>query len=50
MEIMLMEFAKSLDMRRNDKPNSQVSWQQKVKSLTFKWQSSLLEYQNGAQP
>ena len=30
-----MEFAKTLDMRRNDKPNSQISWQQKVKSLTF---------------
>ncbi|MEL7039729.1 MAG: reverse transcriptase domain-containing protein [Cyanobacteria bacterium J06592_8] len=35
MEQMLMEFVKSLDMRRNDKPNSQISWQQKVKSLTF---------------
>lgn len=35
MEKMLMEFAKILDMRRNDKPNSQISWQQKVKSLTF---------------
>lgn len=35
MEKMLMEFAKTLDMRRNDKPNSQISWQQKVKSLTF---------------
>ena len=31
----LREFAKTLDMRRNDKPNSQISWQQKVKSLTF---------------
>ena len=35
MENMLMEFAKTLDMRKNDKPNSQVSWQNKVKSLTF---------------
>ena len=35
MENMLMEFAKTLDMRKNDKPNSQVSWQIKVKSLTF---------------
>lgn len=35
MEKMLIEFAKTLDMRRNDKPNSQISWQQKVKSLTF---------------
>ena len=35
MEKMLMEFAKTLDMRRNDKPNCQISWQQKVKSLTF---------------
>jgi RNA-directed DNA polymerase len=35
MEEMLNEFAKTLDMRRKDKPNSQVSWQQKVKSLTF---------------
>lgn len=31
----LLEFAKTLDMRRNDKPNFQISWQQKVKSLTF---------------
>ena len=31
----LREFAKTLDMRRNDKPNCQISWQQKVKSLTF---------------
>ena len=35
METMLKEFAKTLDMRRNDKPNCQISWQQKVKSLTF---------------
>ena len=35
MENMLMEFAKTLDIRRKDKPNSQISWQQKVKSLTF---------------
>jgi RNA-directed DNA polymerase len=35
MEKMLMEFAKTLDMRRNDKPNCQISWQQKVRSLTF---------------
>lgn len=35
MEKMLMEFAKTLDMKRNDKPNNQISWQQKVKSLTF---------------
>ncbi len=35
MENMLMEFAKTLDMRRNSNPNSQVSWQTKVKSLTF---------------
>ncbi|MGK7896705.1 MAG: group II intron reverse transcriptase/maturase, partial [Xenococcus sp. (in: cyanobacteria)] len=35
MEYMLMEFAKTLDMRRKDQPNSQISWQQKVKSLTF---------------
>ena len=30
-----MEFVKTLDIRRKDKPNSQISWQQKVKSLTF---------------
>ena len=35
MENMLMEFAKTLDIRRKDKPNHQVGWQQKVKSLTF---------------
>jgi RNA-directed DNA polymerase len=35
MENMLTEFAKTIDMRRNDKPNCQISWQQKVKSLTF---------------
>ena len=35
MENMLMEFAKTLDIRRKDKPNSQISWQQKVKTLTF---------------
>ena len=35
MEKMLMKFAKTLDVKRKDKPNSQISWQQKVKSLTF---------------
>ena len=35
MEKMLNEFAKTLDIKRKDKPNSQISWQQKVKSLTF---------------
>ena len=35
MENMLMELAKTLDIRRKDKPKSQLSWQQKVKSLTF---------------
>ncbi|MCU0537703.1 MAG: reverse transcriptase domain-containing protein [Hydrococcus sp. Prado102] len=35
MENMLMEFVKTLDMRREDKPNSQISWQRKVSSLTF---------------
>ena len=35
MENRLMEFAKTLDIRRKDKPNSQIGWQQKVKSLTF---------------
>ena len=35
MEMMLMEHAKTLDMRRKDKPKNQISWQQKVKSLTF---------------
>ena len=34
-EQMLMDYAKSLDVRRKDKPNSQVSWQVKVKQLTF---------------
>ncbi len=34
METMLMEFAKTLDIRRNDK-GQQLSWQSKVKSLTF---------------
>ena len=34
-ENMLMNYAKSLDIRRKDKPNSQVSWQVKVKQLTF---------------
>ena len=34
-EMMLKEFAKTLDIRRKDKPNSQISWQQKVKALTF---------------
>ena len=31
----LVEFAKTIDMRRKGKPNSQCSWQEKVKSLTF---------------
>jgi len=35
METMLMEFAKTLDMRRNKQPNHQISWQSKVQSLTF---------------
>ena len=35
MEKMLKEFAKTLDMRRNDNPNHQISWQKKVQSLTF---------------
>ncbi|MDJ0536517.1 MAG: reverse transcriptase domain-containing protein [Xenococcaceae cyanobacterium MO_207.B15] len=34
-EQMLMEYALTLDVRRKDKPNSQVSWQVKVKQLTF---------------
>ena len=34
-ENMLMEYAKTLDVRRKDKPNYQVSWQVKVKQLTF---------------
>jgi len=34
-ENMLMEYAKTLDVRRKDKPNSQVGWQAKVKQLTF---------------
>ena len=34
-EKMLMDYAKTLDVRRKDKPNSQVSWQVKVKQLTF---------------
>ncbi len=33
MEQMLMDFAKTLDMR--NKKGNQVSWQSKVKSLTF---------------
>ena len=35
METMLMESVKTFDMRRNDKPNHQISWQKKVQSLTF---------------
>ena len=35
MEKMLNTFAKSLDIRRRDKPTSQISWQNKVKQLTF---------------
>ena len=35
MERMLKEFARTLDIRRKDKPNYQVSWQEKVKSLSF---------------
>ena len=34
-EQMLMEYARTLDVRRKDKPNCQVSWQVKVKQLTF---------------
>lgn len=34
-EQMLIEFAKTIDMKRKDKPNSQISWQRKVRSLTF---------------
>ena len=34
-EQMLMEYARTLDVRRKDQPNSQVSWQVKVKQLTF---------------
>ena len=34
-EQMLMDYAKTLDVRRKDKPNSQVSWQVKLKQLTF---------------
>ena len=34
-EQMLMEYARTLDVKRKDKPNSQVSWQVKVKQLTF---------------
>ena len=34
-EQMLMDYARTLDVRRNDKPNSQVSWQVKVRQLTF---------------
>lgn len=34
-EQMLNEFAKTIDMKRLDKPNSQVSWQTKVRSLNF---------------
>lgn len=35
LENLLKDFAKTLDMKRRDKPNSQVGWQSKVKSLTF---------------
>ena len=35
MEIMLKEFAKTLDLRRVGKPHVQMSWQQKVNTLTF---------------
>ena len=35
MELMLKDFAKTLDIKRKDKPKSQISWQQKVKSLSF---------------
>ena len=34
-EKMLTDFAKTIDMRRVDKPNSQVSWQTKVRSINF---------------
>ena len=35
LEKRLKDFAKTLDMRQKHKPNSQISWQEKVKSLTF---------------
>ncbi len=35
LENRLKDFAKTLDIRKKDKPNSQVSWQTKVSSLTF---------------
>ena len=34
-ENMLNEYAKTLDIRRKDKPSSQISWQRKVSQLTF---------------
>lgn len=34
-EIMLKEFVKTLDLRRKDYPSSQISWQKKVRSLSF---------------
>ena len=34
-EQMLMDYARTLNVKRKDKPNSQVSWQVKVKQLTF---------------
>lgn len=34
MEIMLNELAKTLDLRRKDRPNHQLGWREKVKSLT----------------
>ena len=35
MERMLKDFAKTLDIRRKDKPDYQVGWKEKVKQLTF---------------
>ena len=34
-EKMLKNFARTIDMRRENRPNSQVSWQRKVQSLNF---------------
>ena len=34
-EDMLKEYAKTLDIKRKDRPNSQISWQRKVRQLTF---------------
>jgi RNA-directed DNA polymerase len=35
LEKMLKKFAKTIDMRREEYPNRQVSWQRKVQSLNF---------------